>query len=93
MSPPMWLLASAIIHCHRINRCRTPIKALSMSSYHLPEQQKVEIDYQSYCGTQSGQLIRVSRIGAFVVFYKDLDVSQLHTGGNYLQNRVSPVNM
>jgi hypothetical protein len=30
---------------------------------------------------------------AFVVFYKDFDVTWVHTGGNYLQNRASLINM
>jgi hypothetical protein len=100
----MWLPASTIIHCNRINRCRSLVKALSMMIYHFLTishlqqanhlksiwknralaQQKVEIDYQSSCSIQSGQLIEVSRIWAFVVFYKELDVSWLHTGGNCL---------
>jgi hypothetical protein len=45
------------------------------------------------CSTQSGQLIGVSRIEAFVVFYKDIDVTRLHTGGKCLQNGVSLVDM
>jgi hypothetical protein len=113
MSPSMWLPASTIIHRHRINRCHSPVQALSMVSYHFLTishlqqanrlksiwknrtlaQQKVETDYQSHCSIRSGQLIGVSRIKAFVVFYKDHDVSWLHTGGNYLQNEVSLVNM
>jgi hypothetical protein len=109
----MCLPASAIIHRHRINRCLSPIKALSMLSYHFlaishlhqvshlksiwknhtQAQQKVETDYQSRCSTKSGQLIGVSGIVTFVVFYKDLDVTRVHTGGTYLQNGVSLVNM
>jgi hypothetical protein len=109
----MCLPTSAIIHCHRINRCPSPVKAISMLSYHFLAihrlqqanhlksiwmnhtrvQQKVETDYQSRCSIQSGQLIRVSRIIAFVVFYKDFDVTHVHTGGSYLQNRVILVNM
>jgi hypothetical protein len=109
----MWILTTAIIHYHRINRCPSLVKAISMLSYHLlaisrlqqanhlksiwknhtRAQQKVEIDYQSRCSTQSGQLIRVSRIAVFVIFYKDFDVTRVHTGGNCLQNGVSLVNM
>jgi hypothetical protein len=53
----------------------------------------VEIDYRGHCSTRSGQLIRVSRIRAFVVFYKDIDVTLLHSSGNYMQILVSLVNM
>jgi hypothetical protein len=60
---------------------------------HTRVQQKVETDYHSHYSTQSGQLIRVSWIAAFVVFYKDFDVTRVHTGGSYLQNGVSHVNM
>jgi hypothetical protein len=56
-------------------------------------QQKMETDYQSRCSIQSGQLIGVSRIMAFVAFYKGIDVTWVDTGGNCLQNRVSLVNM
>jgi hypothetical protein len=113
MSPFMWLPAFAIIHRHRINRCRSPFNAPSMSNYHFLTisclqqanhlksiwknrtlvQQKVETDYQIRCSTQSGQLVRVRRITSFVVFYKDIDVTRVHSGGNYLQNEVSLVNM
>jgi hypothetical protein len=113
MSPSMWLPASAIIHHHRINRCPSLVKAISMLSYHFLAinrmqqanhlksiwmnhtrvQQKLEIDYQSCCSTPSGQLIRVSRIAAFVVFDKDFDVTHVHTSGSCLQKRVSPANM
>jgi hypothetical protein len=60
---------------------------------HTRVQQKVETDYQSRCITQSGQLIGVSMIVAFVVFYKDFDVTHVHIGGSRLQNGVSLVNM
>jgi hypothetical protein len=40
-------------------------------------QQKVETDYQICCSTWSGQPIGLSRIRAFVVFYKDIDVTRL----------------
>jgi hypothetical protein len=113
LSPSMWLPSSAIIHCHRINRCPLQVKVISMLSYHLmaisrPQQanhlksiwtnhtwvqQKVETNYQSRYSTRSGQLIGVSRIAAFVVFYKDFDVTHVHTGGSRLQNGVSLVNM
>jgi hypothetical protein len=109
----MWLLASAIIHRHRINRCLSPVKVISMLSYHFlvishlqqanhlksiwmnhtRVQQKVEIDYQSRCSTWSGQLIGVSRIAAFVVFYKDFDVTHVPTSGSCMQDGVSLVNM
>jgi hypothetical protein len=113
MSPSMWLPASVIIHRHRINSCPSPVKVISMLSYHFlaisclqqathlksiwknhtRAQQKVEIHYQSCCSTQSGQLIGVSRIVAFVVFYKDFDVTRVHTSGDCLQNGASLVNM
>jgi hypothetical protein len=101
MSPSMWLPASAIIHRHRINRCPSSVKAISMLSYHFlaisrlqqanhlksiwknytRAQQKVGTDYQRHCSTRSGQLIGVSRITAFVVFYKDFDVTRVYTSG------------
>jgi hypothetical protein len=56
-------------------------------------QQKVKTDYESRCSTRSGKLIEVSRIAAFVVFYKDFDVTHVHTGGNSLQKGVSLLNM
>jgi hypothetical protein len=113
MSPSMWLPASAIIHHHRINRCPSLVKAISMLSYHFLAinrmqqanhlksiwmnhtrvQQKLEIDYQSCCSTPSGQLIRVSRIAAFVVFDKDFNVTHVHTSGSCLQKRVILANM
>jgi hypothetical protein len=113
MSPSMWIPASAIIHRHRINRCPSQVKAISILSYHflaishvrqanhlksiwmdhIRAQQKVKTDYQSHYSTQSGQPIRVSRIAAFVVFYKDFNVTRVHTGGHCLQNGVSLVNM
>jgi hypothetical protein len=49
--------------------------------------------YQSHCSTQSGLLIGVSRFAAFVVFYKDFDVTHVHTSGSCVQNGVSLVNM
>jgi hypothetical protein len=113
LSPSMWLPASSIIHRHRINRCPSLVKVISMLIYHFLAisrlqqanhlksiwmnhtwvQQKVETYYQRRCSTWSGQLIRVSRIAAFVVFYKDFDITHVHTGGSFLQNRVSLVNM
>jgi hypothetical protein len=35
MSPSMWLLTSAIIHHHRINRCPSLVKDISMFIYHF----------------------------------------------------------
>jgi hypothetical protein len=113
LSPSMWLPVTAIIHRHRINRCPSPVKAISMLSYHFSAiinlqqanhlksiwknhtrvQQEVKTNYHSRCSTQSGQLIGVSRIAAFVVFYKNFDVTRVHTGGSCLQNGVSLVNM
>jgi hypothetical protein len=77
----------AIIHLQQANHLKSIWKNRTRA------QQKVEIDYQSRCRTRSGQLIGVSRIAAFVVFYKDIDVTQVHIGGNCLQNGLSLVNM
>jgi hypothetical protein len=35
MSPSTWLAASTIVHRHRINKCPSPVKAISMLSYHF----------------------------------------------------------
>jgi hypothetical protein len=66
----------AISHLQQANHLKSIWKNRTQA------QQKVETDYQIRCSTWSGQLIGVSRITAFVVFYKDIDVTQVHTGGN-----------
>jgi hypothetical protein len=76
-----------------ISRLQQANHLKSIWKNHTRAQQKVETDYQSRCSTWSGQLIGVSRMVTFMVFYKDFDVTQVHTSGNCLQNGVSLVNM
>jgi hypothetical protein len=80
-------------HFLAISRLQQANHLKSIWMNHTRVQQKVETDYQSRCSTQSGQLIKVSRIATFVVFYKDFNVTHGHTDGSYLQNGVSLVNM
>jgi hypothetical protein len=77
----------AISHLQQANHLK------SIWKNHTRAQQKVEIDYQSHCSTRSGQLIEVSRMVTFVVFYKGFVVTRVHTGGNCQQNGVSLVSM
>jgi hypothetical protein len=65
----------AISHLQQANHSKT------IWTNHTRVQQKMETYYQSRCSTRSGQLIGVSRIAAFVVFYKGFNVTHVHTGG------------
>jgi hypothetical protein len=90
---PVKAISMVSYHFLAINHMQQANHLKSIWMNHTQVQQKVETDYQSCCGTRSGQLIGVSMITTFVVFYKDFDVTHVHSRGSCLQNEVSLVNM
>jgi hypothetical protein len=84
-TPPFKVIYMLSYHFLVISRLQQANHLKSIWMNHTRVQQKVETDYQSHCSTRSGQLIGVSRIAAFVVFYKDFDVTHVHTGGSCLK--------